>query len=182
MHSIWRKQANTAPLDKVSDQTYKHSLQTVILLSMIFKATLHKDRLTAQHVICTPSFPCSAQLTVTPLQTALKIIGFALEGVMLILCLLRKKLREKLPENAYRYTVLGLLFAGSWLISQDFISAMGIMLIRLLFLAFRSGDRKTIFCERSSDYFLSAVCCGSRAISIWILTDTGICIMQPQRV
>jgi hypothetical protein len=30
------------------------------------------------------------------------------------------------------------------------------MLLVLLFLAFRSGDRKTIFCERSSDYFLIA--------------------------
>ncbi|MCR4646101.1 MAG: hypothetical protein K5695_11970, partial [Oscillospiraceae bacterium] len=90
----------------------------------------------------------------TPLQTGLNCVGWALEAVMIVLCMIKKQVTQKIPERTYRYVVLGLLFAGCWLVSLSFMTAMTVMLLVLLFLAFRSGDRKTIFCERSSDYFL----------------------------
>lgn len=92
----------------------------------------------------------------TPLQTALKITGWLLEGTAIALCLFKKKVKEKLPESAFRYLVVGLLFVGSWLFSQHIMNAMLILLIVMLFCALRSGDRKTLFSERASDFFLIA--------------------------
>lgn len=100
--------------------------------------------------------PAPEQPPRTALQTAAGIAGCVLIAAAAVLCFLRKRLREKCPWLVSRYLLLALVFAGVWLAALSFMTAMSVVLTLLLFLALRSGDRKTLFCERASDYFLMA--------------------------
>lgn len=88
------------------------------------------------------------------LPTALVVTADALGVVMLLslLILQKKKLFPKPLDN--RYAKLAWIAVAVLLFMRNVFGTMTILLLLLIFLALRSGEKKTLFQSRSSDYFL----------------------------
>lgn len=89
-----------------------------------------------------------------PFPTSVAVVTDGLAVVMLLSLLILQKAKKfpKLTDNRYAKTVW--IAAAMLLMFKDFFGAMTVMLLMFLFLALRSGDKKTIFSSRASDYFL----------------------------
>lgn len=85
---------------------------------------------------------------------AVVVTTSALAAVLLLALLILQK-AKKLPKPLdNRYAKMAWIALAVLLLIGDVFGTMTVMLILCIFLALRSGDKKTIFQNRSSDYFL----------------------------
>ena len=89
-----------------------------------------------------------------PLPTAVTVTADVL-GVLLLLSLLILQMTKKLPKSLdNHYAKTAWIAAALFLLLRDLFGVMTVLLLLFVFLALRSGDKKTIFSSRSSDWFL----------------------------
>ena len=76
-------------------------------------------------------------------------------GILILTALYVLHKKKKLPKVMdNRYVIVLISGVAVYIMTGSLNSAASIMLIACLFLALRNGDKKTLFCNQGSDYFL----------------------------
>lgn len=103
----------------------------------------------AEYIAATDS-PAEKEQLPTPVVAAANTLG-----VLMLLALLIMQLAEKLPKlMKNRYAKIVWIAAALLLLLRDLFGVLSFLMIMFVVLAMRSGDKKTLFSNRSSDYFL----------------------------
>lgn len=84
----------------------------------------------------------------------IEIVTRSLGGGVLLLLLILHLMKKKTKLIGSRYGILAGIFLGVSMLLYHIMLGMTVLLLLLIFLALRSGEKKTLFSSRASEYFI----------------------------